>query len=48
MTLHLPKCSEEVVLPLVFFQMGKAEMLESENLRQKIFIPVSSIQTIYY
>lgn len=48
MTLHLLECSEKVVLPLVFAQKSKAEVLESENLRQKIFIPVSSIQTIYY
>ena len=37
MMLHLPKCSEEVVLPLVFAQKSTAEILEQESLRDKCY-----------
>lgn len=36
LTLHLPGCSEEIVLPWVLSQMGKTEILELEFLREKV------------
>lgn len=36
LTLHLPGCSEEVLIPWILSQLGKAEILEPEFLREKI------------
>lgn len=38
LTLHLPECSEEVVLPWVLAQMGKAEILKPESMRESVSI----------
>lgn len=45
--LHLPECSEEVVLPWVLAQMGKAEILEPESLREKVFKVVECVGKIH-
>lgn len=47
LTLHLPGCSEEIVLPWVLAQMGKAEILEPESLRNKICRAIFNIFSIH-
>lgn len=43
LTLHLPECSEEVVLPWVLAQMGKAEILEPESMRNILLVKLKQI-----
>ena len=46
LTLHLPQCSEEVVLPWVLAQMGKAEIIEPEMLRRRVCLKAEQIINI--